>query len=226
MPSTVPAALAQLADPARAELSQGFFAVAPEHDRFLGIPVPAQRRVARAFADLPLDDLAGLLADRVHEHRFTALVILVARHRRKRTTDAERAGLERFYLDHRAGVDHWDLVDVSAPDLAGTAPRATLDALVASDLWHERRIAMIATFAHIRRGELDTTYALAERLVGDDHHLLHKATGWMLREAGKRDEPRLVAWLEQHVARMPSVMLSYVMEKLEPEERARIRALR
>ena len=223
--------LAALADPERAVWTAPYLGVAPggygEGDVLLGIPVPAQRRVARRARDLPLDEVATLLASPVHEHRFTALVVLVERYRRSRDP-ALRAELSRFYLDHRASVDNWDLVDATAPDLLGgeliEGDRAILGELVASESLWDRRIAVVSTFALIRRGELGETFALAERLMDDPHHLIHKAVGWMLREAGKRDEAALVAFLEEHRAGMPRTMLRYAIERLTPEQRAALMA--
>ena len=223
--------LAALADPERAVWTAPYLGVAPggygERDVLLGIPVPAQRRVAGRARDLPLDEVATLLASPVHEHRFTALVVLVERYRRSRDP-ALRAELSRFYLDHRASVDNWDLVDATAPDLLGgeliEGDRAILGELVASESLWDRRIAVVSTFALIRRGELGETFALAERLMDDPHHLIHKAVGWMLREAGKRDEAALVAFLEEHRAGMPRTMLRYAIERLTPEQRAALMA--
>ena len=225
------AQLEALADPRRAAWTAPYLGVVPggygEGDVLLGIPVPAQRRVARAARDLALDEVAALLASPVHEHRFTALVVLVGRHRRSRDP-AERTELSRFFLEHRAGVDNWDLVDVSAPDLLGgelvDGDRAILDELAGSASLWDRRIAVVATWALIRRGELGPTLALAERLLDDPHHLIHKAVGWMLREVGKRDEAVLVGVVEAQRSRMPRTMLRYAIERLSPEQRARLMA--
>ena len=221
-----------LADPERAAVSARYLGVVPggygEGDVLRGLPVPAQRAVARRARDLPLEEVALLLGSPVHEHRFVAVVILVERYRRARSRD-DRAALSRFYLAHRAGVDNWDLVDVSAPDLVGgelvaDGDRWVLDDLAGGiDVW-DRRIAMVATFALIRRGETGPTLALAERFLTDPHHLMHKATGWMLREVGKRDEAALVAWLERHRRAMPRTMLRYAIERLDPATRAALMA--
>ncbi|HEX2503769.1 MAG TPA: DNA alkylation repair protein [Miltoncostaeaceae bacterium] len=228
---TVRAALAELADPERAAWTAPYLGVVPggygEGDVLLGIPVPGQRRVARTARDLPLEEAATLLASPVHEHRFTALVVLVDRYRRSRDP-ALRAGLSRFYLGHRGGVDNWDLVDTSAPDLLGgelvDGDRTILGELAGAERLWDRRIAVVSTLALIRQGELDETFALAERVMADPHHLIHKAVGWMLREAGKRDERALVAFLETHRAGMPRTMLRYAIERLSPERRAALMA--
>jgi 3-methyladenine DNA glycosylase AlkD len=227
---SVEAELAALADAERAAWTARYFGVAPggygEGDVILGIPVPDQRRVARRARDLPLDQVALLLSSPVHEHRLTALVVLVERYRR--ADPVLRAELSRFYLDHRAGVDNWDLVDASAPDLLGgelvDGDRAVLGELAGSERVWDRRIAVVATHALIRRSELGETFALAQRLMDDPHDLIHKALGWMLREAGKRDEAALVAFVEAHRARMPRTMLRYAIERLTPEQRAALMA--
>ena len=227
---TVQDELAALADPERAAFTARYLGIVPggygEGDVLLGIPVPAQRRVARRARDLPLDEVAVLLASPVHEHRLVALVVLVERHRRAGAP--ERAELSAFYLEHRAGVDNWDLVDASARQLVGeqlqAGPRAVLAELAASERLWDRRIAVVSTHALILRGELVETFALAKRLMDDPHHLMHKAIGWMLREAGKRDEAALVAWLEVHRLRMPRTMLRYAIERLPAERRAGLMA--
>ena len=222
--------LAALADPERAAFSAPYLGVVPggygDGDVLLGIPVPAQRRVARRARDLPLDEVATLLGSPVHEHRFVALVVLVERHRR--AGGAERAELSAFYLDHRAGVDNWDLVDASARQLVGEqlhdGPHTVLAELAGSERLWDRRIAVVSTHALILRDELGETFALAERLLDDPHHLMHKAIGWMLRETGKRDQAALVAWLEVHRLRMPRTMLRYAIERLPAERRAALMA--
>ena len=222
--------LAALADPQRAAFTAPYLGVAPggygEGDVLLGIRVPAQRVVARGARDLPLDEVATLLASPVHEHRFVALVVLVQRYRRG--DPGARAELSRFYLRHRAGVDNWDLVDASAPDLLGgeliDGDRAILGELAAAESLWDRRIAVVATYALIRRGELGDTLALAGRLMDDPHHLIHKAVGWMLREVGKRDEAVLVAFLEANRTRLPRTTLRYAIERLTPEQRATLMA--
>ena len=225
--------LAPLADDARAVFVRRVLGVAPgnygEGDIVLGIPMPTLRSVARTARGLPLDEVARLLESPVHEHRMTALVILVERHRRAARRDPVGAAvLARFYLDHRAGVDNWDLVDVSAPDLVGgellAGRRQALEDLAASERLWDRRIAIVATYALIRAGEFGTTLALCERFLDDPHHLMHKACGWMLREVGKRDEDVLLDWVEEHRHAMPRTMLRYALERIGPDRRAALMA--
>jgi 3-methyladenine DNA glycosylase AlkD len=222
--------LAELADPERAGFLQGFFKTGPgeyaEGDVFLGIYVPAQRRVARAHRDASLDTCRKLLASELHEHRFVALAIL--RERFERGDRAERERIAELYLDCRDRVNNWDLVDASAEyllaDRVRRAPRKLLDPLVASASLWDRRIAVLATFSLIREGRFDQTLRLAERLLADDYELIHKAVGWMLREIGKRDEIALRGFLDRHAAEMPRTMLRYALERLEPGERRRYMA--
>jgi 3-methyladenine DNA glycosylase AlkD len=184
--------------------------------------VPEQRKVARRHRDAPLGELERLLRSEVHEHRFVALAILCLRYDRAEAGERER--FARFYLDHRDRVDNWDLIDTTAPKLLSDkvrgGDRGFLDELVISDSVWDRRIAILATFPLIRDGEYDETLRLAERLLGDEHDLIHKAVGWLLREVGKRDEAALCGFLDAHAAEMPRTMLRYSLERLSGEQRA------
>jgi 3-methyladenine DNA glycosylase AlkD len=233
-PDDLRGALREVADPDRVGSMAPYLGAVPggygEGDVLLGVRVPETRRIARAAmrGGLGLDGALELLRSEVHEERLLALVVMVERHRRG---DArERRAIYDAYLAHTAHVDNWDLVDTSAPEIVGgellDGERGVLDGLAASSSVWERRIALLATFAFIRAGELDDTYRLAERLLDDRHDLIHKAAGWMLREAGKRDEPRLIAFLDRHAPAMPRTMLRYALEKVEPGERARLMGLR
>ena len=222
----IEAELAALADPQRAEFVAPYLGAVPggygEGDVMLGMPVPAQRKVARAHRDAPLGELVRLLRSDVHEHRFVALAILCLRYERAESGERER--FARFYLEHRDRVNNWDLIDSSAPKLLSDkvrgGDRGFLDELVASDSVWDRRIAILATFSLIRDGEPDETLRISERLLGDEHDLIHKAVGWMLREVGKRDEAALRGFLDAHAAAMPRTMLRYSLERLAPDVRA------
>lgn len=219
------------AEPDRVPELERYFQAFPggygEGDKFLGVRVSAARAVARRHAALPLDATADLLHSPVHEERLVALFIL-ARRADRGDEDERRAVLE-LYLANTAHINNWDLVDASAPAVVGgwilDHDEELLDTLAGSDDLWERRIAIIATLRLIRAGELDATFRLTERLLADRHDLIHKACGWMLREAGKRDEPRLVAFVERHLAEMPRTMLRYAIERLPAEERSRLMAL-
>lgn len=220
------AALAELADAAIAAHSARFFKTGPgqygEGDRFRGIRVPALRALVLGFRALPLDGSVALLRSPWHEDRLLALLILVDQYRRG--GDAERDAIFAAYLDLVGRINNWDLVDASAEHIVGAhlknRERSLLDRLAASaDLW-ERRIAVMATFHCIKTGEFAPTLALAERLLADREDLIHKATGWMLREIGKRAPAVAEAFLLAHQRRMPRTMLRYAIERL-PEARRR-----
>jgi len=219
--------LAELADPAHAEVLQRFFKTGPggyaEGDVFLGIRVPELRRVARAHRTSSTATCRTLLGSEIHEHRFVALAILGLQFERADTIERDR--IAGFYLEHRDRVNNWDLVDSSAPyllaDRVARAPRRLLDPLVTSDVLWDRRIAVLATFPLIRQGSFEQTLRVCEELLGDTHDLIHKATGWMLREVGKRDEAALHGFLERHAATMPRTMLRYSIERLPETDRRR-----
>jgi 3-methyladenine DNA glycosylase AlkD len=225
------AALAALADPAKATGLNRFFKTGPgeygEGDVFLGLTVPATRMVVKEFLALPLDQVGLLLASGVHEHRFAGLLILVARSKR------EPAEVADFYLAAvRAGrVNNWDLVDCSAEFILGEylydRPRDVLVELAASDSLWERRVAMLSTFGFIKRGDASTALEIALILVPDRQDLIQKAVGWMLREVGKRvDRALLISFLDAHAAAMSRTTLSYATEHLTVEQRTHYRALR
>jgi 3-methyladenine DNA glycosylase AlkD len=212
--------LREHADPAVAAHAARYFRAEPggygEGDRFLGVRVPAIRKVARQLRDLDADAIDGLLASPWHEVRLLALIVMARRY--ARADDAERRALYELYLRRTDRVNGWDLVDTSAPHIVGrhllTRSRKPLDRLVRSKSLWERRIAILATHYFIRNGELTDTFRLAERLLHDEHDLIHKAVGWMLREAGQRDAQALYAFLDAHASEMPRTMLRYALEKV------------
>jgi 3-methyladenine DNA glycosylase AlkD len=224
-------ALAEVADPDDAVFLQRFFKTGPgqygEGDVFIGVRVPATRTVVRRFRGISLDEIDALLDDPVHEHRLAGLLLLVAAAKKDLA-----AASDRYLAAVRRGrVNNWDLVDASAEYLVGerlvAGDRALLFELAASPSLWERRVSIIATFAFLKRGDASTTLELAERLLGDREDLMHKAVGWMLREAGKRvDRALLLSFLDAHAAAMPRTALSYATEHFDPEARARYRALR
>lgn len=194
-----------------------------EGDVFLGVRVPAARKVARRF-DLELEETEELLRSPLHEERLVALLVLVRRF--ERGDEPVRRALFDLYLESTDRVNSWDLVDVSAPSVVGghllDRPRDVLDRLARSVSVWERRIAIVATLTFIRAGQHDDTLRLSRVLLRDEHDLIRKAVGWMLREVGKRDEPSLVRFLEDHAPEMPRVMLRYALERLGAAERRRL----
>lgn len=195
-------------------------------DKFLGITVPVIRRVAKQYRTINLQQIEELLDSPWHEVRQVGLVIMADQSTSKRTPGAQLTELYKLYLRRTDAINNWDLVDTSCYNVVGTyllqhpEQRDILTKLASSsDLW-ERRIAMVSTWQFIRVGQLDDTYHIATMLIGDTHDLIHKAVGWMLREAGKRDEVRLKLFLAKHIAQLPRTTLRYAIERFAPEERA------
>ena len=221
------AALRRIARPKVAKTSAWFFKTGPgeygEGDQFIGVKVPEVRRVARDFRALPLAEIGRLLASPIHEDRLAALVVLV--HQFERADEAGQKRIFDFYLASTRRINNWDLVDVSAPQIAGgwlaeRSRKPLLKLAKSASLW-ERRTAIVATLHFIRRGDFGETLTIAEMLLGDRHDLIHKATGWMLREVGKRDEAVLEGFLDPFAPRMPRTMLRYAIERMDEAKRMR-----
>lgn len=185
-----------------------------EGDRFIGVSVPDVRRVAKACKDVPMSVVGELLNSPLHEMRTCALVILVNQCKRYVPED-----IYRFYLAHTHRINNWDLVDISAPNIVGgyllNRSHQPLYLLAESEWLWDNRIAIVATLQFIRQNDLDTTFDLALKLIHHPHDLMHKATGWMLREAGKKDAERLYDFVEDHRLQMPRTMLRYAIEKFD-----------
>jgi len=197
-----------------------------EGDRFLGITVPLQRRIALRHRDLPFADIKRLLASPLHEHRAVGLEILVAQY--EQGDQAKRGKVFRFYLENSRRANNWDLVDGSAPYIVGehlkTRPRGLLDRLAASKVLWERRIAIVSTLTLVKSGEIKDTYRIAEKLLADQHDLIHKAVGWALREAGKVSRPALLRFLRANYESMPRTTLRYAIERFPRAQRKRVLA--
>jgi 3-methyladenine DNA glycosylase AlkD len=194
-----------------------------EGDKFLGLNAAQMKALAREGRGLSLEDTLKLLHSGWHEERSIALLILVDGS--ERGTPAEQKAIRRVYLGNTEYVNNWDLVDASAPAIVGSAIESDgtklLERLAKSKSLWERRIAMVATHRATRRGDLAPALLIAERLLGDEHDLMHKAVGWMLREVGKRDANVLRAFLKKHAATMPRTALLYSIERFSPDERKR-----
>jgi 3-methyladenine DNA glycosylase AlkD len=180
--------------------------------------------LAKQFIDLPSTEIDKLLDSDVHLVRVGALSIMGKQAARKKTPDDARADLFALYLRRTDRINTWDLVDVSAHHVVGgylrDKPRDVLYRLARSPHWWERRIAMMATLAFVRTGDLDDAFALAEILVADPHEFVQTVVGGMLREAGKHDRARLLAFLDRHAAAAPRVLLRYAIEHLDSQQRA------
>ncbi len=194
-----------------------------EGDKFIGVVVPDIRKIAKANKTLSSDELTLLLNNEYHECRMCALFILIEKY--KKANQEEKKQMVDFYLAHSHRINNWDLVDLSARDIVGEylidkEDRKILYKLAQSELLWDQRIAVIATFAFIRKNDFSDIIKLSEQLLSHKHDLMHKAVGWMLREAGKRDKNTLIGFLDKHYKNMPRTMLRYSLEKLAPEEKA------
>jgi 3-methyladenine DNA glycosylase AlkD len=213
------AALRSFANESDALVYRRFFKTSPgeygDGDRFLGVRVPATRRVGKDYSHLPLADVLRLLRSGFHEERLLALILLI--HQYRKGDPADQTRIYRVYLGHTRFINNWDLVDVSAEHVVGAhlanRSRGPLYALARSRSLWERRIAILSTFHFIRNGDFDDTLKIAEALLADPHDLIHKAVGWMLREVGKRDRNREDAFLLKHYRKMPRTLLRYAIEK-------------
>ncbi|MBT3228005.1 MAG: DNA alkylation repair protein [Candidatus Marinimicrobia bacterium] len=216
--------LIDMGDPERAQHSQRFFKTGKgeygEGDVFLGIKVPHQRALAKRYKQATRSDTLDLLHSSYHEARLSALFLLVNLYNLADATG--KTQIYKDYLDNIEYINNWDLVDSSALQIVGhylfDKDRYPLEVLARSeDLW-ERRVAIIATYYFIRQYDFQDTLKLAEILLNDKEDLIHKAVGWMLREAGNRSRPTEEAFLQKHYQAMPRTMLRYAIEKF-PEER-------
>ena len=213
------------ADPNRAVISARFFKTGKgeygENDIFLGLTVPDVRKLARKYDILPFEDLQKLLASKIHEHRSIALMILVIQF--KKGAFLTKRYITEFYLNNLQNVNNWDLVDGSASQILGIylldKDREILYTLAETNHLWSQRVAVIATFAFIRKGQFDDTFALVESLLNHPHDLIHKACGWMLKEISKRDSLMVELFLEKYATKMPRTMLRYTIEKFENERR-------
>lgn len=217
--------LQKFASKERAKVSQSFFKTGrgqyAEGDIFIGITVPEQRMVAKKYALASLTDMQELLLSKIHEYRLTALLILV--HQFKQANEKERKSLFDFYVKNTKRINNWDLVDSSAPNIVGMylleKDKTILYKLAQSkDLW-EKRISIVATLAFIKQNQFEDTLRLSQLFLTEEHDLMHKATGWMLREVGKKDPATLEIFLKKYAPAMPRTMLRYAIEKFPQEKR-------
>jgi 3-methyladenine DNA glycosylase AlkD len=216
--------LHKLADPAKAETLQRFFKTGPGQygygDKFLGITVPKQRVLAKTYSEmLQLNDIRSLLASKLHEERLLALLVLVLQY--KKADPLRQKQIYNFYFANVSGVNNWDLVDLSAPYIVGVhlfdKEKDFLHELVRSKSLWQRRIAIVSTLYFVRNDFYKETLGLAKKLLHDEEDLMHKATGWALREVGKRDFATLDNFLSKYYQVMPRTMLRYAIERF-PEK--------
>lgn len=223
--------LRQQVDPTKAAFFPRFFKTGPgqygEGDKFLGVTVPNIRKVAKLTKDLSLKETEKLLHSEWHEDRLLAVILLVMQF--ERGDENLQKTIYDFYLANTAYINNWDIVDSSSRQIVGGylyrylngyPSTKVLTKLAASKSLWERRIAIIATFYWLTKGESEPTKTISVLLMDDKEDLMHKAVGWMLREMGKRVSPdELRTFLQKYAATMPRTMLRYAIEHFSPEER-------
>ena len=222
---TITNKLQALSDAEKREIFPKFFKAGKgeygEGDRFLGVTVPNIRAIAKLHKDISIEEIRELIQSEWHEVRLCALIIMVEKSKKK--DEALRKELFNLYLSQTKRINNWDLVDLSCRFIIGEylldKSRDILYQLAQSPLLWDNRIAIVSTYAFIRKGQLEDTYALSDLMMQHPHDLMHKAIGWMLREAGKRNPERLYDYVMSHRADMPRTMLRYAIEKFSPKER-------
>ena len=223
---TITNKLQALSDAEKREIFPKFFKAGKgeygEGDRFLGVTVPNIRAIAKLHKDISIEEIRELIQSEWHEVRLCALIIMVEKSKKK--DEVLRKELFNLYLSQTKRINNWDLVDLSCRFIIGEylldKSRDILYQLAQSPLLWDNRIAIVSTYAFIRKGQLEDTYVLSDIMMHHPHDLMHKAIGWMLREAGKRDANRLYNYVMSHRADMPRTMLRYAIEKFSPAERS------
>jgi len=212
-------------NPAQAIVLQRFFKTGKgeygEGDIFYGITVPVQRIIAKQFKDLSLGDLKVLINSKVHEERLIAAFILVEQF--QKANEKKQKTIFNFYIKNRSGINNWDLVDLSAPKIVGQYlidkdKKLLYKFAHSKDLW-EKRIAILSTFTFMRQHWFEDTFIISEILMLDEHDLIHKAVGWMLREVGNRDIEAEEEFLKKYYKTMPRTALRYAIEKFPEKKR-------
>lgn len=219
--------LSQKANPSHAQILQKFFKTGPgeygEGDVFIGIKVPELREIAKKFTDIHLKDLEKLLHSKTHEERMIALFILRIQYEKAVHSNENSLPYVNIYLNNATHINNWDLVDTSAPYILGdyllNEDREILYTFAESpNLW-KKRIAMLSTYAFIRKNDFQDALKIAELLLYDKHDLMHKAIGWMIREIGNRNLATAEKFLKKYYKKMPRTMLRYAIEKFPETKR-------
>jgi 3-methyladenine DNA glycosylase AlkD len=202
---------------------QRFFRDEDNESKFIGIRMADLFSIAKKFTDMPLNEVALLLESKYYEARMGAVCIMDFQARDKKTTLERKKELFDLYISKHNYIDNWDMVDRAAPYVVGgylfDKPRTILYQLAKSENVWERRTSIVATYFFIRQNDIEDTFKLAEILVYDKHDLINKAVGSWIREAGKKDEQKLISFLDKFVSKMPRVTLRYAIEKLDKEKR-------
>lgn len=217
--SSIKDTIKSLCDPLRIPILQKFFKTKigeyAEGDIFIGLTVPNIRKIAKQFFNLSLSDLQILLESRINEERHLALIILVNQYQKAKDQNKEK--LYEFYLQNLPYVNNWNLVDVSCYHIIGNHlldkdKKLLFDFARSKNLWI-RRISIVSTMYFIRKKDLNYTFEIASLLLTDKHDLINKAVGWLLREAGNKDQIRLIKFLDQNISSMHRTTLRYATEK-------------
>lgn len=226
--------LMDASQPERKEIFQRFFKTGKgeygEGDIFIGLTVPANRSISKKYFDRPLDEISAMLASPIHEYRLGALLAIVEKYK-KAQSDTDRSAIADFYISICRLANNWDLVDLSAPyilgcELAAGKHHDTVRRLATSESLWERRTAVVATLTCVRHMQLDLAFEMCLKTLEDPEPLMRKATGWVLREAGKKDINALRRFLSDNIGSISSTTLSYATEKFTPAERAELRNMR
>ena len=217
-------ALEILAIPEKAEFLPKFFKTGKgeygEGDLFLGVIVPDQRKAAKEFYNkISLDELSELLSSKYHEHRLTALLMLILKFEKSKEKSQQKDIID-FYLKHLDFINNWDLVDTSCYKILGrycfeNQQEKLLIDLSNSDRMWKKRIAIVGTMHYIKKGSFELTKEFVKRNLDHPHDLMHKANGWLLREMGNKNERELLDFLNLHYREMPRTCLRYAIEKLD-----------
>ena len=213
------------ASPQKAKVLGSFFKTGRgeygEGDVFIGVTVPVLRKLAKDYQALSMKEIQALHQSQIHEERMLALLILMLQYQKEKANNRKK--IFNYYLKNTRYINNWDLVDVSAPHVVGhflyARNRRVLHRMArTTDLW-KKRIAIVATFHFIRKNEFQETLKIAKILLQDNHDLIHKAVGWMLREVGKRNRHALENFLEKQAHRMPRTTLRYAIERFDEQKR-------
>ena len=215
----------KLKNPAKAKILSGFFKTGKgqygEGEIFFGITVPLQRKLAHKYLDLNISNIQKLLSSKIHEHRLTALFILIEQYKKSDLKTKKR--IANFYLKNLNNINNWDLVDLSAPKILGDylqdKDKSILYKLVKSNNLWKRRTAILTTYTFIKNKQFDDALKISELFLNDKHDLIHKAVGWMLREIGKIDQEIEEIFLKKHYRVMPRTMLRYSIERFSEKKR-------
>ena len=228
MVNEIKSALQDLALPEKAVFFPRFFKAGKgeyaEGDEFIGVTVPDQRKIAKEYWQrISLPEIAELLSSKIHEHRHCALLMLVNKFEKEKS-ETEKSEIVSFYLKHKKFINNWDLVDNSAYKILGrhafeTENENLLRTLAAEENMWSKRMAIVATMFHVKRGEFSLLKELALYNLHHPHDLMNKANGWLLREMGDKNIGELIQFLETHYQKMPRTTLRYAIEKFDEDLR-------